>query len=455
MKLKVVVLAGLLVTAQFSQAQNIKLLRYDETYLVLKDSARTFYNKLKYLPLNSGGRIYLSFGGEIREELDRAQNEDWGAKNFGRELFVLQRYQLHADLHLGDRVRIFGQLRSGLENGRKNGPRPMDEDQLNVQNIFVDFIPYKSGSSSLSVRLGRQELQYGSGRLLDVREGPNLRLYFDGIKIAYASSFWKVDGFLMAEGRVKKGALDNPVNRKSGLWGVYSTYTNSRIFNIDLYYLGINRALSRFDRGVADESRHTLGTRIWGNGNRLLYNLEIGYQQGKFGSANIQSWGGSSDIGYRFVSLKGVPTLKLRSDFISGDNTKGDGKLGTFNALFPNGGYFGMNPQAGPGNLLSVHPNLSLYPLKKVLLSMEIVFNWRQSLQDGIYRPDGTLNLSSCGSDKRYIGTAYVSTLSWQINRFLNYNIGVQLFKTGNFINDVISEHRDGFFVGSVLSFKF
>ena len=32
-------------------------------------------------------------------------------------------------------------------------------------------------------RVGRQELEYGSGRLIDVREGPNVRLSFDGFKV--------------------------------------------------------------------------------------------------------------------------------------------------------------------------------------------------------------------------------------------------------------------------------
>jgi hypothetical protein len=90
-----------------------------------------------------------------------------------------------------------------------------------------------------------------------------------------------------------------------------------------------------------------------------------------------------------------------------------------------------------------------------VLLSLETVFYWRQSLQDGIYRPDGTLSLGSSNSDSRSIGTAYVSTVSWQISRFLSYNAGVQYFKTGNFINDVIPQHKDGFFISSLLGFKF
>lgn len=455
MKFKTLFLFILLTLAKLSNAQNFKLLRFNEDHSGLKDSARTFYNKLKYLPLSKSGQVYVSFGGEIRAELDRAMHEDWGAKDIGRNIFVLQRYQLHADLHVSDRIRIFGQLRSGLENGRKNGPRPIDEDQLNVQNLFLDPIPYKGKDNKITIRLGRQELQYGSGRLLDVREGPNLRLYFDGAKVAYTSPKWNVDAFVMAAARLKIGVFDNPISRKSSLWGIYSTNNAAKMLNIDLYYLGIDRSEAVFDDGVATEIRHTVGTRMWANGKELIYNFEIGYQLGKFAAADIRAWGGSMDIGYRFANLNGAPTVKLRGDFISGDNVKGDGKLGTFNALYPNGGYFGMNPQVGPGNLLSIHPNLSWNPVKNLALSMETVFSWRQSLQDGIYRPDGSLSLGSSNSASRYIGTAYISTVSWQISKFLSYNAGVQYFKTGDFINEVIPQHKDGIFISSLFAFKF
>ncbi|MBE9586205.1 alginate export family protein [Mucilaginibacter sp. JRF] len=455
MKLKYIVLISMLLSAQYCRAQKFKLLRYDEDYSTLKDSAKNFYNQIKYIPLTTSGKTYLSFGGEIREEFDRALNEDWGAANTGVDAFSLQRYSLHADLHIGDRIRVFGQLRSGLEFGRKNGPRPIDEDQLNVQNLFADVIAYKSTGRTLTLRLGRQEIQYGSGRLIDVRDGPNLRQYFDGAKMAYASSYLNVDGFIFANSAVRTGVFDNPINNKAGLWGIYSTWFAAKNMSIDLYYLGIDRPNARFDEGVADELRHTIGSRFWQNGDRLLYNVEIGYQLGTFGTSKIRAWGGSSEIGYRYSALKGAPTVKLRADFISGDNTQGDGKLGTFNALYPNGGYFGMNPQAGPANLWSVHPTLAWNPCKEVLLSMEVVFYWRQSLADGIYRPDGTFNLSSSGSAERYIGTSYITSASWIINRFLNFNVGLQYFETGSFINDVIPQHKDGFFIGSVLGFKF
>jgi hypothetical protein len=436
-------------------AQSFQLMRYDENYSRLKDSAGTFYNRIKYIPLSQSGSVYLSFGGEVRQELDYFVNEDWGASDLGRDIFLLQRYHLHADLHLGNRIRLFGQLRSGLEDGRKNGPRPIDEDKLNVQNLFVDVIAYKEMDRTVTLRLGRQEVYYGSGRLIDVRNGPNLRLYFDGAKVAYASSGLKLDAFVLAEPIVNTGIFDNTSTRKANLWGIYSTYTIPKSANFDFYYLGINRENSRFDEGIADETRHTLGTRFWKNGTGFIYNFEVMYQFGKFGSGNIRALGLSSEMGYSFGNIKGAPAIKLRNDIISGDKRKDDGRLGTPNGLYPNGGYFGMNPQVGPANLISVHPNFFWSPKNKVELTLDAIFHWRYSTEDGIYGASGAFRMSSSGSEKRYIGTAYIMTLSWNINSFLNYNIGVQYFKTGSFINEVIPQHQNGFFVGSVIGFSF
>ena len=421
----------------------------------IKDSTKSFYSKIKYIRLSKNGNTYLSIGGETRGELDYVQNEDWGEKDIGRDVFLLQRYHLHADFHLGSKFRVFGQLRSGLENGRKNGPRPIDEDQLNVQNLFLDIIPYKNEYRNLTIRMGRQEIHYGSGRLIDVREGPNLRLYFDGVKVAYSNPKLSLDAFVMSSAIVKTGIFDNTSTQKPNLWGGYGTYFIPRGSNLDFYYLGINRSSSRFNEGVANEVRHAFGSRYWRTGKGFVYNFEAIYQLGSFGLDNISAYAISSEVGYMFEFIKGMPTLKLRSDYISGDNSMGDGKLGTFNALYPNGGYFGMNPQIGPANLISAHPNLIWHPSKRVDLTMDVVLHWRQSTRDGVYGPSGALRLPSSNSNEKYVGTAYITTFSWNINNFLNYNLGVQYFQTGSFINDVLPSHKDGFFVGSVIRCKF
>lgn len=436
-------------------AQNFKLMRYNENYSGLKDSVQTFYNRIKYMPLSKSGSVYLSFGGEARQELDYSVNEDWGEIGLGEDLYLLQRYAIHADLNLGNRIRFFVQLRSGLEDGRNNGPRGTDEDKLNIQNLFVDFLPYVTPSAKLTLRLGRQEIQYGSGRLIDVREGTNLRLFFDGVKLAYESPRLNIDTFVLANAQVNTGAFDNELIRSGSLWGFYGTYSFKQAGDLDVYYLGINRDDVMFDEGVADESRHSVGTRLSRNEGGFVYNFELIYQFGTFGVDKISAYGISSEIGYQFNHLKGSPTIKLKSDYISGDKNRDDGKLGTPNPLFPNGGYFGMNPQVGPANLIALHPNFAWNPYSKISLKLNVVLNWRQSTEDGIYRANGSLRLPSSDSDKRYIGTAFITTLSWNICDFLKYSLGVQYFKTGSFIKEVVPEHKNGFFIGSIVGIKF
>ncbi|MDH7459919.1 alginate export family protein [Chitinophagaceae bacterium 26-R-25] len=436
-------------------AQGFKLMRFDENYTSLADSQRNAYEQLKYIPLTGRGHVYVSLGGEARIEYVDFNNEDWGRLGIGHNNFLLQRYDLHTDIHLGGRIRVFAQLRSAWESGRKNGPRPIDEDKLNMQNLFADVAVIKKEKQTLIARIGRQELDYGSGRLISVREGPNLRLYFTGAKLMYNKASLSVDAFVMKADTVNPGSFDNKISKSINLWGVYGRKIIQRMGNLDFYYLGIKRPASLFEEGIATETRHTIGGRFWKYGGGFIYNLEAAYQFGHFGSGTIHAWTASADIGYMFEEVKGKPTINLRNDYISGDKKQGDGDLETFNPLYPKGGYFGFNPQIGPVNLIDIHPYATINFTSKLLVQGDVVFNWRYSLQDGVYRPSGTINLKGAGSAKRYIGTAYLASAAYTFNKFLSFTGGIQFFQTGAFINDVISDHKNGVFINSRIAFKF
>lgn len=449
------ILFVLLLTCHAGYTQSFKLMRFDEDYTYLRDSASSFYQQLKYTSLSPKSDAYVSFGGSVRLEYVDFNNEDWGRLGIGHNNFLLQRYDLHADVHLGEKIRLFTQIRSAWEGGRKNGPRPIDEDHLNIQNLFIDAQLYKSNAKSLAIRVGRQELDYGSGRLISVREGPNLRLYFDGVKLMYAAPGFTVDALVMMADTVNTGAFDNKVSKQVNLWGIYAKRIFREAGNLDFYYLGIRRDAAVFEEGTANERRHTVGGRYWKYGGGFIYNFEAAWQFGKFGNRNIGAWTASADIGYLFESLKVKPSVNLRNDYISGDAAKGDGKLGTFNPIYPKGGYFGFSPQIGPVNLIDIHPYATINPAPKLLLQADVVFNWRYSLQDGIYRPSGNFNLAGAASKKRYIGTAYLASAVYTVNKFISLNTGIQYFKTGGFIDDLINDSKDGVFINTRIAIKF
>src|SRR6204780_1742397 len=169
-------------------APTYHLLREDDDWSFLADPSladrvvrQDFWDLIKYIRLRSDrSDWFLSMGGEAREVWEQIGNDSWGQQPFMNGYFN-ERYMFYFDVHYGKHVRSFVELKSGLNSYRIGGPRPIDEKKLDFQAGFLELATSK-GANSVALRVGRQELEYGSGRLVDVREGPNVRLSFDGFK---------------------------------------------------------------------------------------------------------------------------------------------------------------------------------------------------------------------------------------------------------------------------------
>ena len=73
---------------------------------------------------------------------------------------------------------------------------------------------------------------------------------------------WRIDGFAMRPDMDKAGFFDNVPNHEIGFCGVYTTHPLSRTISLDAYYLGLNRKHAIFQRGAAQEVRHSVGARV-------------------------------------------------------------------------------------------------------------------------------------------------------------------------------------------------
>jgi len=67
--------------------------------------------------------------------------------------------------------------------------------------------------------------------------------------------------------------------------------------------------------------------------------------------------------------------------------------LEPFNPLFPKGNYFGVLATAGPGpiNFIDVHPRAETTLPQGVTVSVDWIFQWRETLRDGVYSVPGFL----------------------------------------------------------------
>jgi hypothetical protein len=113
---------------------------YEEDWRPLYQVDRTdIWDPVKFVPLSADGTTSLSFGGEARLTYERFAHQNFGLTPPDPDGYLLQRYLLHTDLHVGSRVRVWSEFNSGIENGRIGGPRPeIDEDRLDLHQVFVD-----------------------------------------------------------------------------------------------------------------------------------------------------------------------------------------------------------------------------------------------------------------------------------------------------------------------------
>ncbi|HMF58985.1 MAG TPA: alginate export family protein, partial [Vicinamibacterales bacterium] len=382
---------------------------------------------------------FLSMGGELRGTWERIENDNWGQQPFTNS-FLNQRYMFHVDAHYGEHLRSFVELKSGLNAGRRGGPRPIDEKKLDLQAAFVE-VGAGSDRTWIKVRGGRHEMEYGSGRLIDVREGPNVRLSFDGVKVKSGIGGWQIDGFAMRPDKDTPGIFDNSPNRSVGFWGVYGVRPLTKNVTLDAYYLGLDRRGAEFNRGMGHERRHTVGARIsrpvaqttpgWD------FDYEALWQFGSFGSAHIRAWTAASETGYRLPTLPLKPRFSAKADISSGDKA-GTHALGTFNPLFPKGNYFGVLATTGPGpiNFIDLHPRVEAALPHDVTVSVDWIVQWRESVRDGVYAVPGFLIIPAGKSDARFVGHRPGAEVRWQVDRHLWFQADYGVFYAGRFVKE-------------------
>lgn len=415
-------------------------LRYEENWLYLADPAcaEGAFDRLKFLPLDESRERYASLGGEARLRYEFTNNGAFGADTADDNGYFLKRYLLHADLHAIEKARVFFQLQSANESGRVGGPRLEDEDDLDINQAFVDWTPWSQGENSFTLRVGRQELEFGASRLLSARDGLNTRQSFDGLRTFGRAGRWHYNATLTSIVNTVPGMFDNDSNLQNWYAGLSFWTAIGGIPGANITFLSPSRRQQNrsFDIGRGTDERYTHALRVWGRTGVLDYNWEGGMQHGEFEGRRVRAWYFASDSGYSLPDSAMAARLGLRLDITSGDRDPNDGELNTFSSLFASTSYSGLAGQIGPANALDVAPSLSLTPWPNLRLNAGVIGFWRVSRADGIYTTTGNLRRTGRLSEARHIGTqttiqvVYTPSPHWTLLATLAY------FETGRFLDE-------------------
>lgn len=433
-------------------------LRYDEDFSYLDGEPDTyksdFFDPIKNIHITDDWRLTL--GGEFRFQMESETNKAFGAAEPANNTFQLYRFLAHADLRYRNVFRVFVQGIEAFEEGRDLPLRPIDENEWDLQQLFFDF-RFLGEHTPWTLRVGRQELSYGNERLVSPADWTNVRRRFDAVKLFYKSDSWDADFFFARPVPVQPESFDEE-DTDFNFYGFYSTYKRLPRHGIDVYLFAVDNIGDPLNPNgrAGDKSTYTLGSRFWGKTVGFDYEAELAGQWGHWAGDTVCAWMLALDAGYT-LEHKAKPRIGAGFDWATGDRNPNDGKVETFDQLFPLGHkYFGFMDLIGRENIIGPNINISAWPvLDRVRAAAAWHVFWLASDSDALYNAAGvpTRRDTSGGSGKD-VGNELDLTVTWKIDTHSSLLVGWSHFWDAGFIqNTGPSENADLFYVQ--YAFKF
>ncbi|MDR6904131.1 alginate export family protein [Rhizobium miluonense] len=431
----------------------IKSNRWQEDWSVLADPAlRTRpLDSLKYLPLSSGDPgTYVSFGANLRDRFETNNAPSFGIGGIERDSYVIQRAQFHIDLHLFEDWQVFTQFEDDRAFG-KSSVGPADADKADLRLAFVSY-SHDFDAGTFKARVGRQDFAFDLQRFVSSRDGPNVRQSFDAIWVDWETGPWRFIGFVSQPVQYRNDkAFDDTSN---GDFRFSTLRVERQVLGtneLSAYYSLYQKRNAHYLDGSGDEDRHIFDTRFAGSSSGLDWDLEGMGQVGSVGDKDIRAWAIGARGGYTFEDAPWTPRLGLQFDIASGDRHPGDGTVGTFNPLFPNGYYFALAGYTGYTNLIHLKPSITVKPTDNMTLMAAIGLQWRQTTADAIYVQPNQPLAGTAGRGGAWSGAYGQIRLDYAFNANLTGAIEAVHYEIGDVIRK--AGGHDGNYLGAQLTF--
>ena len=409
-------------------------LRFDEDWRALASPAALAssdpFDPVKWIAL--GDRAALSLGGQLRVRLEGWDGYSFGAPADDDGAVALTRLRAHADLRLGERMRVFVEAKSSFTSDPDGfgGARRADSDTIDLQNGFLEWTQPLAHEARLRLRAGRQELRLGKQRLISPLDWGNARRTFDGATLEWNRGPDEVAVFAVAPVRVRPYERNDHVTGL-GFWGVHARRELSAAARVDAYYYGLAR-----DGAGGDERRHTLGARASSPipGTRFDVEGEAAYQFGRAGDAEISGGMISTQLGYWLQELRISPRFFVGFDWASGDDHAG-GDVAQFDQLFPLGhAYFGIADLVARSNVIAISAGVAARPLPALTAELALHHFRRAGRASGLANAAGVPLRAGDPSASLEVGEEIDLTLAYRFDAHTLLGAGYAHFFPGHFV---------------------
>ena len=382
---------------------------------------------------------------------------DFGRKGDPNNNYFLLRERLHLGLTPTPWLKVYGEIQdSGAYNDDRN-PSP-DNDHAMLRQAYVGLGDPKE--LPVTLKAGRQELIYGSQRVVGTADWLNIGRTFDAVKVRFDSDPLWIDAFVSQPVIPDRYEFDES-DRHDRFSGLYASSTQLVPFQESQLYFLAHNVEERPTTEQADKlyplasprDIYTVGGRVQSLPLKLGgwdYEVEADGQFGRFKSSNTspsleqRAFAAHAALGYTWTSTAGSPRLGLEYNFASGDSNPNDKTHGTFDNLFPsNHGLYGIMDFFSWQNMQNVRFGASVNPLSNLTVRLDSYAFWLANTHDFFYAGNGTPRKSggyglspTAGS---YVGSELDLVASYAFSTFASAQAGLGVFFPGDYPKDSLT----------------
>lgn len=429
----------------------------------------------------------FSFGGELRyrymDEANRLRNP-FGTP--GSATYDLLRWRNYLNMKHSDWFRAYIEMIDASSNFSDLPVTTIDVNQWDIQNAFVDLRVLDRDEKPVWLRTGRQEMTFGSQRLISPLDWANIRRNFEGLRFNSPGTDWDLDAW-----------LTNPVNsatagdggglgpnlgvnnfayrmdsRNRGILfgGGWATYKGIKDHTVHTFLLYDHHQTFTGGNGYPVGNRITYGNNwvgtfnVSGGDRQWLTDIEGGYQfgtdhgqlaaLGATGSQTVSAGYFTGGLGHCWKSVPWEPTIWGFYDYASGSNNPSGGTNSTFFQYYGlTHAYLGLIDNIARQNITDANYRVTLKPTPKVQLTMAQHFFQLATANDTLYTITGvpfgkTGNGTNVGNEIDFIST-------YTYNQNLSFEMAYFFFQYGSYI-EAASPGRpnaDMFYVQTTLKY--
>jgi hypothetical protein len=331
------------------------------------------------------------------------------------------------------------------DSRRTHGDYPLDNRDVNefelirlqAELYFDDVLAAdpRGNLRPISLRYGIQNFEFLDRRLLGNNQWRNTANTFRGFRgaIGQDANDWNLD--LLAVQPLERDLykLDKPVEGQ-WIYGLIGHWRGWEGHTIEPFYLALDQSQTS---EVADRTVHSPGLRAYGvfGKSGFDYDASIVRQFGHNGEQDVDAWGGTVEIGYRFDHAW-KPRLSAFYGYASGDKDPSDNTDNRFERFYGFGRPWSANDYIVYENVKAPKLRLELTPTEK--LRVDLGYSWYSLASDTDRFNAANKARDVTGKSGSSIGHEFDIRARWQITKKLEAILGYAHFTAGDFTQNAV-----------------